>query len=108
MSSKNNKKIKYSTEKRYFDDYGMLTNRPEGMDKDEYKIRVKAQNKVIKEYLKGKFIHISKLLPTPAVLEKLGFAKDHYPTTAEILIHSKTKGNEMSILLLKGYTYEKN
>lgn len=37
-------------------DYGILTNRPEGMDYKEYKAIRKYQKKAIKQYLKGTLV----------------------------------------------------
>lgn len=90
---------------KYFDDVDILTSRPEGMEYTEYKQRMKAQKKVIKQYLKGEFIHLSKLLPTAEVLAHFGLKPN--ATRAEIYITAKTPGKESAALLLRGFTYVK-
>lgn len=94
-----------SSKKKYFDDVDILTSRPEGMDYTEYKQRMKAQNQVIKQYLKGEFIHLSKLFPSAQVLAHFGLRPD--ATKADIFKTAKTKGNESVGLIIKGFTYIK-
>lgn len=90
---------------RYFDDVDILTNRPEGMPYDEYKARMKAQKKVIKQYLKGEMIHLSKLYPHSIIMDN--FKLKHNATPEEIIKTAIATGNQKMMLLIKGLTYEK-
>ena len=88
---------------KYFDNYEFLLKRPEGMSTEEYREKRKAQKKVIKMYLKGQMVHLSKLYPTPEVLKHFCFTK--MPSALEIYAKSLEPGNESVMLLLKGFTY---
>ena len=90
---------------KYFDDLNIITARPEGMDYTEYKQRMKAQKKVIKQYLKGEIIHLSKLYKSSAVLAHFGLKPN--ATSRDIYLKSLEPGNESAMLLLRGFTYVK-
>jgi len=49
----------------------LITSRPEGMSYEDYKTYLKAQNKALKYYKKGKVAWLSKLYPTHEVLQEL-------------------------------------
>jgi len=92
----------------YFDDVDILTSRPEGMPYEEYKGRMRAQKKIIKMYLKGELIHLSKLYPHPKVLKRFGLPTDRPLTPADIIQAAQQDGNQDAILLLRGHTYERS
>lgn len=92
-------------ENRFFDNYTFLHERPEGMSREEYKERRRAEKKVIKQYLKGELIHLSKLYPTPEMLDHFGLPVHARPS--EIIMMSTVKGKEHCMLFLKGFTYYK-
>jgi hypothetical protein len=50
----------------------IITERPEEMTQEEYKMYRKAQDKSLKHYKKGKVVWLSKLYPTYEVLAELG------------------------------------
>jgi hypothetical protein len=90
---------------KYFDDVDILTARPEGMDYDEYKARMRAQKKVIKQYLKGEMFHVSKLYPHPEILKQLGVTEGMGYN--DIFMTAMKTGDANMMLLVKGRTYEK-
>lgn len=92
---------------KYFDDVDILTSRPEGMEYSEYKARMKAQKQVIKQYLKGEMIHLSKLYKHPEVLKHFGFSEN--ASDAEIYVTAmKEDDKKTALLMLKGLTYVNN
>lgn len=98
--------LKYSTKERFFDTVDIITSRPEGMTRDEYKARMKAQNKVIKQYLKGEIVHTSKLYPTKEIVAHFGLKEGF--TVQDILEVAQQEGKESVLLLLRGFTYARN
>lgn len=71
--------------------FKIITARPEGMKYEDYKTYMRAQKKAIKQYLKGRLVHLSKLYPSPKVLALL--KEEEY--------------KDLAILLHKGNTYVK-
>jgi hypothetical protein len=71
--------------------FKIITKRPESMSYEDYKIYMRAQKKAIKKYLKGTMVHLSKLYPTPKIMQLL----------------QEKEYQEMAILLHKGRTYIK-
>lgn len=102
--SRGNKK--YSEKERFFDNVDVLTSRPEGMPYDEYKKRMKAQKKVIKQYLKGELIHVSKLYPSKEMLANLDLKR--LPSVFELASMEKHSLTESLWLFYKGKTYERS
>ena len=49
----------------------IITERPEGMSYEDYKTYLKAQDKTLKQYKKGRLVWLSKLYPTQEVLQEL-------------------------------------
>lgn len=49
----------------------LITERPEDMSYEDYKIYCKAQKKALKQYRKGRIVWLSKLYPTPEVMQEL-------------------------------------
>jgi len=94
------------SKQKYCDDVDILTSRPEGMEYSEYKARIRAQRKVIKQYLKGEFIHVSKLYKSAEVLAHFGFKPN--ASDAEIYVEAmKDESKQAAMLMLKGFTYIK-
>lgn len=63
----------------------IITSRPEGMSYQEYKTKRMINDKVLKHYLRGKIVWLSKLEPTPQVMEHL--VKDNLLNTFGRLLH---------------------
>lgn len=98
--------LKYSEKERFFDNVDIITSRPEGMSKEDYKARMKAQKKTIKQYLKGELVHLSKIYPTEDILAYFGLSRNS--STLEIFAKAREdKKFQAAMLLLKGLTYER-
>lgn len=90
----------------YFNEADILTSRPKDMEYDEYKARMRAQKKIIKQYLKGEMVHLSKLYPHQAILDK--FKLPHNPTKQDIIDKAVETQDSTIILLLTGNTYRRD
>ncbi len=66
----------------------LITKRPDDMDFDDYKLYMKIQKKGLKKYLKGRNVWISKLHPTPEILEAV--AEEEYKEFAQLLTRGAT------------------
>jgi hypothetical protein len=49
----------------------IITERPKDMSYEDYRTYRKAQEKALKQYRKGKVVWLSKLYPTPEVMQEL-------------------------------------
>jgi len=68
--------------------FNIITERPEDMPYEDYKVYMRIQTKAIKNYLKGKYIWISRLRPTKNILDLVG--REEYKDFAHLMIKGAT------------------